>query len=270
MKKLVCTLLVCVMAMVAVAQEREENRLGWNIALQGGAHYSAFENTRHASFGDAVNGHVGLSVGYDFSHAIGARAELSYGRNISGTNTVESGRPLVLYHCNDVSLFADAIFNLSHLLSKEHRNNSSLHNDTSLQQPEQVCQCKIHCKRCSGYTQQPFPEGTLIHRQITGNLTGLSVDTKGKLLSVPLGIENPNRIQRRLGLTIVQTNVGVYRLDPTIAGRCIRKGILRCLFDSLIGSDDTFFGVHIILIRQITGQIRRLEIHRIRKIIRFN
>ena len=123
MKKLVCTLLVCVMAMVAVAQEREENRLGWNIALQGGAHYSAFENTRHASFGDAVNGHVGLSVGYDFSHAIGARAELSYGRNISGTNTVESGRPLVLYHCNDVSLFADAIFNLSHLLRKEHRNN---------------------------------------------------------------------------------------------------------------------------------------------------
>ena len=123
MKKLVCTLLVCVMAMVAVAQEREENRLGWNIALQGGAHYSAFENTRHASFGDAVNGHVGLSVGYDFSHAIGARAELSYGRNISGTNTVESERPLVLYHCNDVSLFADAIFNLSHLLSKDRRNN---------------------------------------------------------------------------------------------------------------------------------------------------
>ena len=122
MKKLVCTLLVCVMAMVAVAQEREENRLGWNIALQGGAHYSAFENTRHASFGDAVNGHVGLSVGYDFSHAIGARAELSYGRNISGTNT-EVGRKLVLYHCNDVSLFADAIFNLSHLLSKDRRNN---------------------------------------------------------------------------------------------------------------------------------------------------
>ena len=122
MKKLVCTLLVCVMAMVAVAQEREENRLGWNIALQGGAHYSAFENTKHASFGDAVNGHVGLSVGYDFSHAIGVRAELSYGRNISGTNT-EVGRKLVLYHCNDVSLFADAIFNLSHLLSKERRNN---------------------------------------------------------------------------------------------------------------------------------------------------
>ena len=122
MKKLVCTLLVCVMAMVAVAQEREENRLGWNIALQGGAHYSAFENTRHASFGDAVNGHVGLSVGYDFSHAIGARAELSFGRNISGTNT-ELGRKLVLYHCEDVSLFADAIFNLSHLLSKDRRNN---------------------------------------------------------------------------------------------------------------------------------------------------
>jgi hypothetical protein len=96
--------------------------LGWNIALQGGAHYSAFENTKHASFGDAVNGHVGLSVGYDFSHAIGARAELGFGRNISGTNT-ELDRNLVLYHCNDVSLFADAIFNLSHLLSKDRRNN---------------------------------------------------------------------------------------------------------------------------------------------------
>lgn len=123
MKKLVCTWLMCVVALVAVAQEREENRLGWNIALQGGAHYSAFENTKHASFGDAVNGHVGLSVGYDFSHVIGTRVEVSYGRNASGSNTKEIGYPVVLYHCNDVSLFADAIFNLSHLLSKDRRNN---------------------------------------------------------------------------------------------------------------------------------------------------
>ena len=122
MKRIILTMVMGVVALAGMAQEREENRLGWNVAVEGGVHYSGFENTKHAQFGDAVNGHGGLSVGYDFSHAFGARAELSYGRNISGTNT-EQNRKLVLYHCEDVSLFADAIFNLSHLLSKEHRNN---------------------------------------------------------------------------------------------------------------------------------------------------
>lgn len=122
MKKVVCTMLMSLMALVAVAQERAENPLGWNVALQGGAHYSAFENTKHASFGDCIKGHVALSVGYDFSHAIGTRVELSYGRNTTGTNT-ELGRTLILYHFNDVAIFADAIFNLSNLLSKERRTN---------------------------------------------------------------------------------------------------------------------------------------------------
>lgn len=123
MKKIVCTLLMSVVALVAVAQEeRAENRLGWNVALQGGPHFSAFENTKHASFGDCINGHVALSVGYDFSHAFGTRLEASYGRNISGTNTKESGRPVVLYHCNDVSVFADAILNFSYLGSSRRDN----------------------------------------------------------------------------------------------------------------------------------------------------
>ena len=112
-------MLMSLMALVVVAQERAENRLGWNVALQGGAHYSAFENTKHESFGKSVDGHVALSVGYDFSHAFGTRVEVSYGRNTSGTNTKESGRPVVLYHCNDVSFFAD----LSNLLSKDRRTN---------------------------------------------------------------------------------------------------------------------------------------------------
>lgn len=116
-------MLMSLMALVAVAQERAENRLGWNVALQGGAHYSAFENTKHESFGNSVNGHVALSVGYDFNHAIGTRVELSYGRNTSGSNTKELDRPVVLYHCNDISFFADAIFNLSNLLSKDRRTN---------------------------------------------------------------------------------------------------------------------------------------------------
>lgn len=124
MKKVVCTMLMSIVALVAMAQEeREENRLGWNVALQGGVHYSAFENTKHASFGKNVDGHVALSVGYDFSHAFGTRVEVSYGRNTSGTNTKELNRPVVLYHCNDVSFFADAIFNLSNLLSKDRRTN---------------------------------------------------------------------------------------------------------------------------------------------------
>lgn len=124
MKKVVCTMLMSLMALVAVAQERAENPLGWNVALQGGVHYSAFENTKHESFGNSVNGHVALSVGYDFNHAIGTRVELSYGRNTSGTNTKENyNRPVILYHCNDISFFADAIFNLSNLLSKDRRTN---------------------------------------------------------------------------------------------------------------------------------------------------
>lgn len=123
MKKVVCTMLMSLMALVVVAQERAENRLGWNVALQGGAHYSAFENTKHESFGNSVNGHVALSVGYDFSHVFGTRVEVSYGKNTSGTNTKQLHRPVVLYHCKDVSFFADAIFNLSNLLSKDRRTN---------------------------------------------------------------------------------------------------------------------------------------------------
>lgn len=123
MKKVVCTMLMSVMALVTMAQERAENPLGWNVALQGGAHYSAFENAKHESFGKNVDGHVALSVGYDFSHVIGTRVEVSYGRNTSGTNTKESGRPVTLYHCNDVSFFADAIFNFSNLLSTDRRTN---------------------------------------------------------------------------------------------------------------------------------------------------
>lgn len=116
MKKFVCALLMSVVALGAMAQEeREDNRLGWNVALQGGPHFSAFENTKHASFGDCISGHAALSVGYDFTHAFGTRLEVSYGKNVSGTNTKESGRPVVLYHCKDVSVFADAIFNLSYL-----------------------------------------------------------------------------------------------------------------------------------------------------------
>lgn len=116
MKKIVCALLMSVVALGAMAQEeREDNRLGWNVALQGGPHFSAFENTKHASFGDCISGHAALSVGYDFTHAFGTRLEVSYGKNVSGTNTKESGRPVVLYHCKDVSVFADAIFNLSYL-----------------------------------------------------------------------------------------------------------------------------------------------------------
>lgn len=116
MKRIVLTMLMGAFALFSMAQEeRAENPLGWNVTLQGGPHFSAFENTKHASFGDCITGHVALSVGYDFNHAFGTRLEVSYGKNTSGTNTTETGRPLILYHCKDVSVFADAIFNLSYL-----------------------------------------------------------------------------------------------------------------------------------------------------------
>lgn len=122
MKRIVLTMVLGAIALLGVAQDREDNRLGWNVALQGGVHYSGFENTKHGSFGESVDGHVSLSVGYDFSHAFGTRLEASFGRNTTGTNT-DLNRTLILYHFNDVAIFADAIFNLSNLLSKDRRTN---------------------------------------------------------------------------------------------------------------------------------------------------
>ena len=127
MKRTILTMVLCVLSVWTMAQNseegRDENPLGWNVAVQGGPHFSAFENTKHGSFFDGIDGHVAMSVGYDFSHGFGTRLEIGYAKNTSGTNVLESGQPLILYSCKDVELFADAIFNVSHLFSIERRTN---------------------------------------------------------------------------------------------------------------------------------------------------
>ena len=129
MKKIILTMVLGIVAMAGFAQEkqekqeREDNRLGWNASVQGGVLYSINENTKHASFGDLVTPGMVIGVGYDFTHAFGVRGQFGYGRNVSGTNVTESGWPLGLYKFNDVSLFGDAVFNLSHLCSRGFRKN---------------------------------------------------------------------------------------------------------------------------------------------------
>lgn len=133
MKRIVLTMVMGAFALVSMAQEetnvqeetkvREDNRLGWNVSLQGGVLYSINENTHAASFGDLLTPGAALAVGYDFTHNFGVRAQMMYGRNVSATNAKDSGWPLALYKFNDFSLFGDAVFNLSHMCSREMRKN---------------------------------------------------------------------------------------------------------------------------------------------------
>lgn len=129
MKKIILTMVMGMVVMAGFAQEkqekqeREDNRLGWNVSIQGGVLCSINENTHAASFGDLLTPGMAIGVGYDFTHSFGIRGQFGYGRNVSGTNVKESGRQLTLYKFNDVSLFGDAIFNLSHMCSRDFRKN---------------------------------------------------------------------------------------------------------------------------------------------------
>lgn len=113
MKKVVLSMVLSLVALCAVAQESEEKRSGWNMFAQGGLLYSINENTHEASFGDLVTGGGVIGVGYDFSRVFGVRAQLGWSKNVSGTNVKETGRPFTLYKFNDVTVSADAVFNIS-------------------------------------------------------------------------------------------------------------------------------------------------------------
>lgn len=135
MKRIVLTMVMGAFALVSMAQEetnvqeetkvkvREDNRLGWNVSVQGGMLWSHNENTRELSFGDLITAGAAIGVGYDFSHNFGVRAQLGYGRNVSATNPDILGYGLTSYEFNDISLFGDAVFNLSHMCSREMRKN---------------------------------------------------------------------------------------------------------------------------------------------------
>ena len=123
MKRIVLTMVMGAFALITMAQAREDNRLGWNASVQGGVLWSHSENTRELSFGDLITAGAAIGVGYDFSHNFGVRAQLGYGRNVSATNPDILGYGLTSYKFNDISLFGDAVFNLSHMCSREQRKN---------------------------------------------------------------------------------------------------------------------------------------------------
>lgn len=123
MKRIVLTMVMGAFALITMAQAREDNRLGWNASVQGGVLWSHSENTRELSFGDLITAGAAIGVGYDFSHNFGVRAQLGYGRNVSATNPDIVGYGLTSYEFNDISLFGDAVFNLSHMCSREQRKN---------------------------------------------------------------------------------------------------------------------------------------------------
>lgn len=123
MKRIVLTMVMGAFALITMAQAREDNRLGWNASVQGGILWSHSENTREASFGDLLTPGAALAVGYDFTHNFGVRAQVTYGRNVGATNSKIAGYGLTLYKFNDLSFFGDAVFNLSHMCSREQRKN---------------------------------------------------------------------------------------------------------------------------------------------------
>ena len=123
MKRIVLTMMMGAFALITMAQAREDNRLGWNASVQGGMLWSHNENTRELSFGDLITAGAAIGVGYDFSHNFGVRAQLGYGRNVSATNPDILGYGLTSYKFNDISLFGDAVFNLSHMCSRDFRKN---------------------------------------------------------------------------------------------------------------------------------------------------
>ena len=123
MKRIVLTMVLGAFTLVSMAQTREDNRLGWNASVQGGVLWSHNENTRELSFGDLLTPGAAIGVGYDFTHNVGVRAQLGYGRNVSVINPEVINYGSKPYNFNDVSLFGDAVFNLSHMCSREMRKN---------------------------------------------------------------------------------------------------------------------------------------------------
>ena len=123
MKRIVLAMVLGAFTLISMAQTREDNRLGWNASVQGGVLWSHNENTRELSFGDLLTPGFAIGAGYDFTHDLGVRVQLGYGRNVSATNPEILGHGLTSYKFNDISLFGDAVFNLSHACSRELRKN---------------------------------------------------------------------------------------------------------------------------------------------------
>lgn len=143
MKKLfLSAIMMAVCALSVMAQETEKNVIrervfkGFNVSVQGGMLFSMNENT-WTYYNDEKSTHTAgqlkanrdklgyglkdlftpqgsITVGYDFSHALGARIQGTYAKNASAANHNEiAAGGFYPYTFNTLSIFGDAVFNIS-------------------------------------------------------------------------------------------------------------------------------------------------------------
>ena len=150
MKRIILSaIMMGICAISAIAQEtketqetKERNFKGFNVAVQGGLLYSMNENSwtyynddksklpdgelkasrDKLGYGmkDLFTPHASLTVGYDFGHAFGVRAQANFANNASaGNHNEQSAGGFYPYSFNSLSLFGDLVFNISGFIAPE-------------------------------------------------------------------------------------------------------------------------------------------------------
>lgn len=117
MKKLLITLAFMTATVPTLQAQTEKRGNPFSISLEGGALISVNEN--YFSYRDngqtakLITPLAGLSLGYDFTHRLGARISASYGKNAGACNTEQTSREgFYPYTFSSVNFFADAVLNL--------------------------------------------------------------------------------------------------------------------------------------------------------------
>ena len=144
MKKIILSaIMMGICAVSALAQETKERDFkGFNLTVQGGMLYSMNENSwtyfnddksklpagelkasrDKLGYGmkDLSTPQAPLTVGYDFGHALGVRAQANFAKNASaGNHNEQAAGGFYPYSFNSLSLFGDVVFNISGFIAPE-------------------------------------------------------------------------------------------------------------------------------------------------------
>ena len=143
MKKIILSaIMMGICAVSALAQETKERDFkGFNLTVQGGMLYSMNENSwtyynddkskfptelkasrDKLGYGlkDLFTPQTSITIGYDFGHALGVRAQANFAKNASaGNHNEHSTGGFYPYSFNSLSLFGDLVFNISGFIAPE-------------------------------------------------------------------------------------------------------------------------------------------------------
>jgi hypothetical protein len=97
------------------ANRSDDKDRPWYVSLSGGPMLNVYEN--YFTYGDngksLFSWQGALSVGYNFTQALGARLQVEGGQNLGACNTMEtSARGFYPYNFYNVNVFADAVLDL--------------------------------------------------------------------------------------------------------------------------------------------------------------